>query len=162
MIRSIALVFCALLIGGCSSKPAPTNTPFSVESRWVIGDQVNPYGGVDHHPIVLRLYQLREPGAFNNAEFLDIYLDDRKALGASLIDAQYLQPMLPGEQTLALDIQRDSRYLAVFAEFADYKSAVGKALLKLDDNPDLQVITVNVNALVVELSAKAKKKKGWW
>jgi type VI secretion system protein VasD len=152
----------SLLIIGCSSTPQPTNVPFAVQFDLSVGKQINPYGGVNSHPIVLRLYQLRQPGVFSSADFLDIYLDDRKTLGASLIDVKYLEPIVPGENSLTLDVQRDTRYVGVFAEFADYKDAQSQALVRLDDNPDLQIISVQANGLVVGISMKIKPKKPWY
>lgn len=163
MTRFLLLLMISLLISGCSSKPLPpTNVPFVVEFNLSIGKQVNPYAGVNSHPIVLRLYQLREPGVFTSADFLDIYRDDRKTLGASLIDVKYLEPIVPGDSSLTVDVQRDTRYVGVFAEFADYKEAQSQALVRLDDHPDLQIITVQVNGLVVDISMKIKPTKPWY
>ena len=162
MTRLFLLSIISLLIIGCSSKPPPTNVPFAVSFDFNVGQQVNPYGGVNSHPVVLRLYQLREPGVFSSADFLDIYLDDRKTLGASLIDVKYLKPVIPGDSSLTLDVQRDTRYVGVFAEFANYKAAQNQALVRLDNNPDLQIISVQVNGLVVDISMKIKPTKPWY
>lgn len=152
------------LLAGCSSAPVPPSTlPFTVQSKIVVGNQVNPYGEFSYHPLVMRFYQLREPGMFNNSEFIDIYLDDRKALGASLVDVRYLDPMLPGEHDIELEIQRDTHYLGVLAEFAEYQDADGRALIKLEENPDLKIIMVNVNGLSIDMSLREQPvEKPWW
>lgn len=158
--------FCLLLLSlvlvGCSSTPPPTNVPYVVNTEIIIGNTVNPYAQVPFHPIVLRVYQLQEKGSFVNAEFLDLYNDDRNVLGASMIDALYLDPMLPGDHQLEIDLQREARYIAVMAEFADYTNAKSKAVLKLIATPDTQVVSIRVNGLSVEISQRAKIVKSWW
>ena len=162
MIRVLLLLSLSALIIGCSSKPLPSQLPFSVTTHLNIGAQVNPFNHTASHPIVLRIYQLRESGAFNNAGFIDLYLNDRDVLGASLIDAQYLKPVSPGQKILTLDIQRDTLYIAVLAEFSDYSNAVGKSILRLDRHPDQKIMVVHVNGLVVDITMQAKPKKAWW
>ncbi len=163
MIRIFWILALLVLVGCSSTPPAPSTVPFSVQSKIVVGNQVNPYGSFVYHPIVVRVYQLREPGAFSNSEFIDIFLDDRKALGASLIDVLYMDPLLPGEHSLNLEIQRDTRYLGVFAEFAEYRDAKGRALVKFEGKPDKKEILIKVNGLSIELSLPEKPvEKSWW
>ncbi len=163
MMRIVGVLALFILAGCSSTPPPPSNVPFSVQSKIVVGNQVNPYGSFAYHPIVVRVYQLREPGAFSNSEFIDIFLDDRKALGASLVDVLYMDPMLPGEHSLNLEIQRDTRYLGVFAEFAEYRDAKGRALVKLEDQPDKKEILIEVNGLSIDLSLPDKPvEKSWW
>jgi len=161
--RSLAILL-LLILAGCSSTPPPISIlPFSVQSEIIVGSKVNPYGEFSYHPLALRFYQLREPGAFTNSEFIDIYIDDRKALGASLVDVLYIDPMLPGQHSLTLEIQRSTRYLGVFAEFAEYREANGRALVKLEEEPDLKIVLVNVNGLSIDMSLQEKPaEKSWW
>ncbi|MFC6670671.1 type VI secretion system lipoprotein TssJ [Marinobacterium aestuariivivens] len=150
----------ALLVGCSSSQPAP-GVRYTQSLRLAIDSEVNPYGEGDSHPVVLRLYQLSESGAFQNAPFIELYRQERELLGASLIDVLHLPPQLPGrEQRLDLDLKQQTRYLAVLAEFADYGNASAKALLPLDAEPAEEPILIHVSGLRVSISMEPASP--WW
>lgn len=152
---------CLLLLAGCSSQPETTTQPFRLSITVEADDEINPYGDGESHPVVLRLYQLTEDGAFENARFLDLYQKDRPLLGDSLVDVRYLDPQLPGQQQqMEFDIQRQTRYLAVLAEFADYNNASAKALVGLGEDPQSEPMIIRVSGLRVSIGAAPAEP--WW
>lgn len=161
MRRFFLLIATLLLISGCSSSGSTVSVPYTVSMGVETAGDVNQYGDGEAHPVVLRVYQLTEVGGFKNAEFLDLYNSDRKVLASSLIDVLHLGPLLPGtQQQIEIDLQQDARYLAVMAEFADYTNASAKAVLKLTEKPDEQLISIRVNGLMV--SFVQPKPSSWW
>lgn len=161
--RLLLVSLLALILSACSSSntipevPAPVAKQFTLE----VAQQVNPYGGDNAHPVVVRVYQLTETGAFNNAAFLDLYQNDQQILASSLVDTLYLDPLLPGsQQDINIDIHFRTKYLAVFAEFSEYENAVNRAVLKLGDIAD-QDFKISLNGLRVEIIAQPKP-SSWW
>lgn len=156
------LTLLMVLVSGCSSQPEqPLPYPFTVTLD--IADNVNPYGTGSAHPVVIRIYQLSETGQFKNASFLELYNKDRDTLGNALIDVLNLQPLAQGEHPVELDLQPGSRYLGVFAEFANYTDAESKAVITLlpdqSDQED-QIIRINLNGL--KISIEQYEDKAWW
>ncbi|MFC3152729.1 type VI secretion system lipoprotein TssJ [Litoribrevibacter euphylliae] len=147
----MAMFAVVVALSGCSSNDP---IPLIVSHKVIIsvGDEVNPYGGNKSHPIVLRVYQLSESGTFQKSGFIDLYRKDIEVLGGSLVDVHNVPPLVPGEQyTLALDIHRQSQYLAVFAEFANYDNAKSKAVIKLPQDSEAQLV-IRVSGLSVSIT----------
>lgn len=163
-----ALMSCAflsvLLLAGCSSKQVQTVLPYSVPVSIEVADDVNQYGDGRPRSVVVRIYQLTEPGPFENAEFLDLYQSDTLLLADSLVDVRYLDPLVPGsELQMNLDVQVQSRYLAVLAEFADYINARATGIAVLSEEPDQYPVYIRLNGRVIDLSVtQPEEKKRWW
>ncbi|MBY4677075.1 type VI secretion system lipoprotein TssJ [Marinobacterium arenosum] len=150
-----------LLLSGCSSQQTSPTMTYKLPITVQIDAEVNPYGDGESHPIVLRLYQLTENGAFQNAPFIDLFKKDRQLLGGSLVDVLYLEPQLPGQtQQMEFDIQQQTRYLAVLAEFADYGNASGKSLVQLGQDPQSEPMIISVSGLRVSIDREPAKP--WW
>ncbi|MEH6577997.1 MAG: type VI secretion system lipoprotein TssJ [Amphritea sp.] len=157
----ILMISAVLLVAGCSSQQTAVSVPYNVAVEIDIADDVNQYGDGEPHSIVLRLYQLTEVGGFQNAQFLDLYNNDRQLLGSSLVDVLHLEPMVPGkQQQIDIDLQRQSRYLAVMAEFADYSNANSKAVIKLVEQQEDQPVSIRVTGLTVSIAQQPGK--SWW
>lgn len=153
------LVF--LFLSGCSSQPPAATMTYKMPIKIELGDDINPYGDNTAHSVVLRLYQLTENGAFENSAFIDLYEKDRQLLGDSLVDVLYLEPQLPGRIIQQdFDIQQQTRYLAVLAEFADYGNAVGKGLVQLGEKPESAEMVIRVSGLRV--SIEREPDQAWW
>lgn len=147
----LAAVAVWVALSGCSSnEPVPLIVAHQVIIS--VGDEVNPYGGNKSHPVVLRVYQLSESGTFQKSEFIDLYRNDIEVLGGSLVDVHNVPPLVPGEQhKLSLDIHRQSQYLAVFAEFANYDNAKSKDVIKLPQDNEAQLV-IRVSGLSVSIT----------
>ena len=108
--RAVLCVSVALVIGGCakmseaispttwlpdawlSEEPAETVTELTL----IAADDVNPnFAGVPS-PIVVVLYELAEPRAFEGGEFSQLFYDDGSTLGNAIIDRQELH-IEPGQ-----------------------------------------------------------------
>lgn len=157
----------SLLISGCSSNSATTANanafvaPYQVEFNIETLDDINAYGDQQARPIVIRIYQLSEFGVFNNAEFLDLYSKDRETLADSLIDVTSLAPMLPSKvQKITLDVQQESRYIAVLGEFADYVDAEVKAYVALAVTPEQYPVYIRVSGKKIAISQPVDE--SWW
>jgi len=152
---------CFLFLSGCSSQPPAATMTYKMPIKIELSDDVNPYGDNKSHSVVLRLYQLIENGTFENTAFIDLYEKDRQLLGDSLVDVLYLEPQLPGQIVQKdFDIQQQTRYLAVLAEFADYGNAVGKTLVPLGDEPESAAMVIRVTGL--RISIEREPGQAWW
>src|ERR1700749_1468022 len=83
-----------LTVAGCRSKPPPPPPP--TKAAIVVAADVNPDSAGRPSPVVVRLYQLKEEGAFNSANFFDITDKEQATLGPSL-DSREEYELLPGQ-----------------------------------------------------------------
>ncbi|MEH6470527.1 MAG: type VI secretion system lipoprotein TssJ [Halopseudomonas sp.] len=162
MMRLFALMLMPwLLLPGCSSSETTPRHSEVLSIGVSVGADVNPDGKGEPHPVVLRIYQLSETGIFEGTQFIDLYKKDRQMLGGSMVDVVNLEPLQPGiSQQVDIDLQYQTRYLAVLAEFAEYSNANTKALIKLSEDPLAQSMSIHVSGQQVSISQQ--EIKSWW
>ena len=120
------LVVVLVMSCGCSSSP-PKPTP--VKAALVTAVDVNP--DIEGHPapIVVRLYELKEAGAFNNSDYFRLIDREQEALGASLVAKEEYE-LQPGEsRTWELKVSGEARFVGVAAGFRDLANSHWKVLL---------------------------------
>jgi type VI secretion system protein VasD len=100
---------------GCKSAPPKPTPPAKV--TLVASADVNPDRDGRPSPIFMRLYLLKEEGAFNNASYFGLLDKEQEALGPSLISREEYA-LRPG-QTLEFEmkIPPEARFLAVAAQY---------------------------------------------
>jgi len=152
----VPLVLTALLLGACSvpipraltPEPDPTVVELAVQA----GDEINPDGGGRPSPVVVRIYELKDTGSFNSADFFTLFEDEQGTLGGDLVarDEIILAPGERHEATRA--IADDTNHLAVMAAFRDIDRARWRTSVPVPRHRTTPV-TVTIDAL--SLSAQA-------
>jgi type VI secretion system protein VasD len=119
----------ALCVVSCGSKPPkPPPPPPPTKAAIIVSADVNPDVSGRPSPIVVRLYQLKEEGAFNSANYFALSDKEQETLGASLVSREEYE-LKPGEtRELVLKIPPEARYLAAVAGFRDLNNSKWKAL----------------------------------
>lgn len=155
-LRLTALCLLACLLAACASKPPK---PEPARARLVASDQVNPDASGRASPIVVRLFQLREEGAFAAAEFFDLYAKEKAVLGESLVSREEYV-LAPGEtRELEIPLNAQTRYLGVLAAYRDVRSAQWRVLTRapektLTDLLGRDGVTITLDKDAVALSVK--------
>lgn len=109
-----------------SNKPPPPPPP--TKAAIVVSADVNPDSAGRPSPIVVRLYQLKEEGAFNSAGYFDLTDKEQATLGPSL-DSREEYELRPGQtRELVLKIPPEARYLGAVAAYRDLNNSKWKAL----------------------------------
>lgn len=113
------LLVVAAMLGGCAAQPKPAEAKARISAT----PQVNPNSAGRPSPIHVRIFQLKEDGAFMGADFWTLADKEQATLGESLV--QRLEyDLAPGEtKEFPLKISPEARVLAVMAEFADYRNS---------------------------------------
>lgn len=152
-------LMCLMILTACSSDPTPTITQRSLT---VTADaSVNPSATSKANPVVVRLYQLKDQQMFKQLAFIDLYNNDVQLLAANLISRQVLPVVMPDSKTSqTIDIDKDTQYLAVLAEFSNYQDGEAKAVstLPTEDDQYLQ-ISLNDDAVTIEVITP---ESSWW
>ena len=143
--RAIIFVVIPVLIEtACGGKAPPPQAPIvppsitiaaPVEAKTitkmtlVAQKDTNPDTTGRPSPVVVRIYQLKTDAAFRKADFMALLDDDRKVLGIELIsrDEFVLDPS--EQQSLDVTVGNETRFVAAFANFRDYRNAEWRALI---------------------------------
>ena len=131
------LVLTFTLLPGCGSAPAkPTPTKAVITAS----ADVNPNHEGRASPVHVRIFQLKEEGAFMDADFWSLVDKEQQTLAGSLLQ-RLEQNLAPGERKeLELEIDPQASVLAVMAEFADYRDATWRATVKTPDESLMDLI----------------------
>ena len=145
-----AAVWLFLLVGltGCSGGPSAIRVKGSMETS----PDLNPDSGGRPSPVVVRVYQLRSPGAFQNADFFALYDNEIATLGQNLITPGEEFELQPGEnRDYKTELDLATKYLGVIAAFRDLDNARWRAFVKLPDKKKVR-LKIKLERLAVSVS----------
>ncbi|MHC8364347.1 type VI secretion system lipoprotein TssJ [Pseudomonas sp. ZT5P21] len=111
--------FAALaLLAGCSSL-SPYSHVTKLNLKLTGSDQLNPDLNGRPSPIVVRLFELKHPVTFENADFFSLYERAKESLAPDLVASEELE-LRPGETIeLKLSVEEGSRYVGILAAYRD-------------------------------------------
>lgn len=123
-------------LAACSSSSSVTKEPIKLFINIDASEQVNPDEWGRAAPIMLRIYELRSPTAFESADFFTLQSDEKKVLrdDAIVIDEFILRP---GEKR---EIERKSAQgataIGVLAGYRELGKSVWRSVYRLPAAPD--------------------------
>lgn len=136
-VQVATLISLAATLSGCGSAPAK---PAEAKARISATAQVNPNSSGRPSPIHVRIFQLKEDGAFMDADFWALVDKETETLGASLVQRLEFD-LTPGEsKDFPLKVSPEARVLGVMAEFADYRNAQWRVVAKAPNKTLTDVI----------------------
>ena len=156
---TVILLIATLALFGCSSdpekpapvaEPSPKAPPRTVQLHLVVSDQVNPDLNGRPSPIVIRIYELKSPGKFEEGDFYKLFENYDSHLGPELIASEEFH-FKPGDvNIIKRTLSDETRYIAVSAAFRDINQAVWKDTIQLTDEKitDLLVFIEKLNISV--------------
>ena len=107
-----------VLLAGCSSL-SPYSKVTKVNLKLTGSDQLNPDLNGRPSPIVVRLFELKHPVTFENADFFSLYERAKESLAPDLVSSEELE-LRPGETlSLKLSVEEGSRYVGILAAYRD-------------------------------------------
>lgn len=129
-IALVSIVF-MLSLSGCSFMQSPPKT--RIDLHLTGSDKLNKDLHGRPSPIVLRLYELKNPVAFEHAEFFTLYQQPQETLTLDLI-AQEEVELRPGERReLNLIASLEGRYLAVLAAYRNLPDVAWRVVVPLHE-----------------------------
>ena len=151
--RAWFIFWILIWVSGCSSEPDVVLIPETTLTLTIAaGVDINPSQLGTAAPLQLRLYELQNPGLFEKSDFLDIYLQDSAVLQTSLIKKHMLPTAQPGTTTeVSFSLDKTTRYIALFAEFANYKTATPSAIYRIATQAN-NLITLHISSNHLRLS----------
>ena len=149
-----------LIISSCSKsaepekkKTIPLNNTLLVEAA----EKINQYNQFPN-PVVVRLYQLANKTAFDEASFWEIFDDKSENMAGEVIDSKSLAPLYPAESRLVpIDLKKGTLYLGVFGEFADYENYKFRDVVPISPTVLDSGVTISITTSAVEISRHQNK-----
>ena len=99
-------------------------------------------------PVVVRVYQLKSPAAFEEADYFQLTNSEGAVLGDDLLgkDEYFLSPGT--SQIVVSELSPDARFLGLVAAYYDIDSAIWRDTVPIPPNKTTAV-TANIGALSV-------------
>ena len=98
-------------------------------------------------PLFIRMYELSESKMMKRADFIEIYERDKEIIGSDLVAVHKLKRLIPGEsRTEHFVLDKKTNYVALYAEFLEFKEAKYKLILPVVAN------NVFRNSVVIKIS----------
>ena len=141
----------AFLVAGCARDKAPDPSPVALELT--ASTAANPDRNDRPSPILVRVYELRSPGAFETADFFAMLEQDQAVLGGEMVNSWEFQ-LDPGESTtLDATFQASSGFIGVFAAYRDIERAQWRAVAPIRPGRD-NVLAVDLGRLDVSIQPR--------
>ncbi len=123
------IVSLALVASGCASTPKPR----IFAGQLTVAPNANPDHQGRASPVVIKIYQLKDVGAFSEADFFSLYDDGENVLGGDLISVEERE-LQPGvNYDYSASITPEASYIAVIAAFRDIEKAQWRVITELPD-----------------------------
>ncbi len=116
--KTLTALAALVLMAGCSSL-SPYSHITKLNLKLTASDRLNPDLNGRPSPIVVRLFELKHPVSFENADFFSLYERAKDALAPDLVASEEME-LRPGETVeLKLSVEEGSRYVGVLAAYRD-------------------------------------------
>ncbi len=147
------LVAVLLVLGGCAEKkPSPTVVDLSIAAAL----NINPNAQGRASPVVLRVYHLASPNAFEEADFFQLFEQDAAILGPDMIAREEIIITPGAAQKLSQEVTPDVRHVGVIVAYRETETSVWRAIG--DVLPEkINSYAVQIDALAVALSKTAEE-----
>lgn len=131
---AIFFVIAIMSVSACSSLNSAVGGIFGADTdltlSFKVESDINPDENKTPSPLFVRMYELKSTKLFKKANFIDIYEQDKKMLGADFISVVKLKRLKPGEdRENSFVLDKKTRFVGLYAEFLKYKSARYKMII---------------------------------
>lgn len=117
-----------MLLSACAARPPePTRVSISIETS---GD-INPNPTGRPSPLTLRIYQLKSPSSFQDADFMSLYEKEDAVLGRDLAKREEVLLKANEKRNVNFEAEMDTTAIGLLAVFREYEQAQGKATAAL-------------------------------
>lgn len=139
VLRLWGVLLVVALLQGCGSMDSKVGGVLNLDTdlKLVINvdSDVNPDEKGHPSPVFLRMYELKSPTLMEQADFIALYERDTEVLGKDYIAKLELKRLAPGDARVEKHVlNAETQYIALFAEFFDYKNAKYKVVFPVTSN----------------------------
>ncbi|MBT9527644.1 MAG: type VI secretion system lipoprotein TssJ [Rhizobacter sp.] len=119
LLSGVSLSGCAMFGGGKTT----------LDAKVVASAQVNPDARKRPSPVVVRVFELKAPTLFEQADFVSLFEKDQAVLGAEMISREEFV-LRPGEtKPLVKPLSPDTKFIGVMVAFRELERARWRAVV---------------------------------
>lgn len=149
LIYTVFIVIAMMSVSACSSLNSAVGGMFGADTdltlSFKVESDINPDENKTPSPLFIRMYELKSAKLFKKANFIDIYEQDKDALGADFVAVQKLKRLKPGEnRENSFVLDEKTRFVGLYAEFLNYKNAKYKIIIPVVQH-DVIGTSININ-----------------
>ncbi len=131
--RLIFLLLTLVVSNGCSRVHTRAGAMLGLDTdvriTFDVAEAINPDEKHTPSPLYIRFYELSSDQRFSKADFLSLYQNDEQLLGDELLARRELAAIVPGgSREVRFVVSPDTRYVALFAEFYQYRNTRYKVI----------------------------------
>ena len=152
---ALVSILLTLSLGGCSLMQSSPTT--RIDLQLTGSDKLNPDLHGRPSPIVLRLYELKNPVAFEHAEFFSLYQQPQETLALDLVAHEELE-LRPGEQQELNLTTATGHYLAVLAAYRNLPEADWRVVVPLRAG-QLNQISLQLDELGIQRNSHVRQSR---
>lgn len=135
----LVVIMFSFYLSGCQSNKSTVGGYLDLDTDlkidFIVDADINPDDMGTASPLFIRMYELKKPNLIKKADFLDIYEQDKKVLGADLVDMHRLRRFTPGESRIEQFVLKpDTGYVAFYGEFSNFRNAKYKLIVPVVAN----------------------------
>lgn len=147
-ITLISIWLCSCASGNKSVVGGYLGLDTDVSIEFIVDADSNPDELGVGSPLFVRMYELKNAKMMEKADFIDIYEQDSKTLGADLVgEVHRFKRLTPGENRIEkFVLNQETQYIALYAEFLSFKDSTFKLIMPVVTN------NVFINSAVVRIS----------
>ena len=138
-----------LALAACQTVPPPA-PPTVVNLVVAAGPAINPNAQGVPSPVLVRVYELTSPSAFERSDFFQLLERDGETLGTALAGREEFTLTPGGTQTLTLDFGPESRFIGVLVAFRDIDNAQWRVISPVSRNAT-SAVSVVIRGLTVQV-----------
>lgn len=143
----------ALALPGCSMF---SRGPATLSATVVATAQVNPDSRRRPSPVVVRVFELKAPTLFEQADFVSLFEKEQAVLAAELVSREEFV-LRPGDtKPLTKPLAPDTKFIGVMAAFRELERARWRALVPVAANKK-NVVEINLDGIVVQAKRTSPK-----
>ncbi|WP_157793087.1 type VI secretion system lipoprotein TssJ [Bordetella genomosp. 8] len=146
-------------LAACGTAEVPDH---DIHLRLTAAPDLNPDRDGRPSPVIVRIYELAQSDDFCQADFFDLYDNDKRILGKNLLSRSVLA-VRPGQRlVLRPSLVPGTRYLAVFVAYRDIYRARWRAVVGLPDSGDIDWVVTLAAGSVAVAERDGKNDLGSW
>ena len=135
LIKLSFIVVTGLILISCQSNKSlvggylDLDTDITIE--FIVDADSNPDEAGVGSPLFVRMYELKSSKMMQKADFIDLFEQDKKTLGADMVgDIHRFKRFKPGEdRTENFVLSPKTQYIALYAEFLDFQESKFKLVV---------------------------------
>ena len=131
-ILTVVLLLTGIGLTGCFTKEPPP--PTVMLAKFLTSGHLNPNADGEPSPVIVRLYELKSTGNFNNSDFFGLFDDDTNVLAEDLVARDELRFNPNETKTIQRELDPATRHIGVLAAFRDLEKSTWRAVIQITEH----------------------------